>query len=168
MGELLNRQFQRDILERLGFDYPDNSDLGSIFGEISNTLRVNLSYLEEHGMLTIVWPNHQRARSHPIGARITAKGLDFLADDGGLTAILGVVTVRIDEDQLKKILIDQVRKSDNTKSTKARLIEVIRGLPADVAKEAVMTAAKSGIGHVPDIAHWIANLGEMGIRALSD
>jgi hypothetical protein len=156
MGELLNRELQRDILNKLAENYPKPADVGSLFGRPSNAIMVNLSYLEEHGPLTTIWVN--RRDDYPTGARITARGLDFLADDGGLTAILGVLTVRIDERQLKSILIDRVKASAEPKDVKTRLIDMIRGLPADISKEALMEAAKNGLDHIPDIAQWIMAL----------
>ena len=36
--------------------------------------------------------------------KITAKGVDFIRDDGGLSAILSVQTVKLHEDTLKELL----------------------------------------------------------------
>ena len=45
------------------------------------------------------------------GARITAKGIDFLEDDGGLSAILGVVTVKLHADTLREMLAKKIDAS---------------------------------------------------------
>jgi hypothetical protein len=156
VGEFIDRELQRGILTRLADTYPKMADVGSVFGSVSKPIMVNLSYLEEHGLLTTSWIN--RRDDFPTGARISARGLDFLADDGGLTAMLGILTVRSDERQLKQILIDRVNSSNEPKDIKTRLIETIRGLPADLTKEAMVEAAKSGLEQIPNIAQWIMSL----------
>jgi hypothetical protein len=52
--------------------------------------------------------------------KITSRGIDFLADDGGLAAILGVVTVKLHEETLKALLeagVDALPPPQTAKST---------------------------------------------------
>ena len=83
---------------------------------------------------------------------ITAQGLDFIEDDGGLSAILGVVTIKLHEDSLKALLTDAVNESREPDTVKARLIDQIRSLPADATKKVVLDAAKAGLAAAPSIA----------------
>lgn len=85
-------------------------------------------------------------------AVITAKGLDFLADDGGLSAILGTITVKLHEDTLRAILEDAVEKSAEPPGVKKKLLEQIKSLPAEVTKQAVLDAAKAGLQQAPVLA----------------
>ena len=64
----------------------------------------NMIYLEEHGLIVsgIVVGREQHQIS-VMNLRITAKGLDFIEKDGGLGALLNIVTVKIHEDTLAKI-----------------------------------------------------------------
>lgn len=57
-------------------------------------------------------------RSTLAGATITARGMDFLPDDGGIGAILGMVAGRLHEETL---------------------------LPAEATKSVVLDAAKIGL-----------------------
>ena len=49
---------------------------------------------------------------------ITAKGLDFLEDDGGLSAILGAITVKLDPDDLRALIAARIEESDLPTRTK--------------------------------------------------
>ena len=64
--------------------------------------------------------------------KITEKGLDFLKDDGGLTAILGIVTVRFEADTIRTILQIKVNQSDLSPADKQKLHGVLQELPAEV------------------------------------
>ena len=42
----------------------------------------------------------------------TEKAFDFLAEDGGLSAVLGVVTVRLDSETLRELVSLKIDKAD--------------------------------------------------------
>ncbi len=44
-----------------------------------------------------------------ILARITAKSIDLLEDDGGVSAILGVVTAKLHEDTIRNLVLAEVK-----------------------------------------------------------
>jgi len=62
------------------------------------------------------------------------KGLDFLKDDGGLSAILGVVTVRFEADTIRTILQLKVDQSDLSPVDKQKLRGALQELPAENIK----------------------------------
>ncbi|CAN5352012.1 hypothetical protein BH11PSE11_BH11PSE11_22150 [soil metagenome] len=90
----LDRELQKMILEKLAEVYPDEifevapvfpeSDRGAVF--------FNLQYLAEHGLINSGVRKSQSGDAddqwYELGTKITAAGLDFLADDGGPGAIL--------------------------------------------------------------------------------
>ncbi|MBC8718828.1 hypothetical protein [Ochrobactrum sp. Marseille-Q0166] len=86
---------------------------------------------------------------------ITAKGLDFLQDDGGLSAILGVVTVKLHEDTIKELLIKKVEQSSAEPTVKKKLIDQIKSLPAEMTKVATVEGLKAGIDSLPDVIQWL-------------
>lgn len=91
MSQMLNRELQRTLLQRLAVSYPDaveRNELEAIAP--ARAYIVNMSYLAEHGLVSTLV-----IAGYISSARITARGLDFLADDGGLTAMLGAVSVRL-------------------------------------------------------------------------
>jgi hypothetical protein len=96
--------------------------------------------------------------------RITAAGLDFLADDGGLSAILGVVTVRLHEDTIKALLIEQVERSSAPDDLKTKLKSQIKSLPAEALKTVTTEGLKAGLTHIPDAMSWL----EMLLRTFSN
>ncbi|HET8941920.1 MAG TPA: hypothetical protein VFN13_08030 [Rudaea sp.] len=129
---------------------PDN-----LFGLPSqNDLIREASYLQEHGLAQInvlAFTGQRQLRS----IRITARGIDFLADDGGLGAILGVVTVRFDADTLKALLIREVEQSGEPAQVKQKLIDQIKGLPAEGVKVLVTEGLKAALRHLPNAIQWL-------------
>ena len=111
-----------------------------------NELGANVAYLEEHGLVDAKWDGNRSVGK----VQITAKGLDFLADDGGLSAILGVVTIRLHEDTLKAILIDRVDASGEPETVKSKIKEQIRALPAEGMKTITTELLKGLLARVPD------------------
>ncbi len=90
---MLNRTLQRQILELLRKHYPRGAIPVSDLGLGEEQAAANLRYLEEHGLCesgVMIGADGHIAYGQ---STITAAGLDFLEDDGGLSAILGVVTV---------------------------------------------------------------------------
>ena len=83
----LDRGLQRDILRALAEKFPQYSRLKDVYpqGASQEVEIYNLHYLLGHGLVEVKTPDTTRVPP----ARITSAGLDFLTDDGGLTAILG-------------------------------------------------------------------------------
>ena len=94
----LDRELQRQILEKLADAYPD--EIFEVAPEFPGVDRFfvffNLQYLAEHGLVNSGVRKSQSGDTedqwYEVGTKITATGLDFLADDGGLGAILGAGT----------------------------------------------------------------------------
>ena len=126
----LDRNLQREILKELNNIYPDSKKyeywidaaIAQVVGVIETVEEAelyiakrtaNLRYLAEHGLVVC----HDKNLSATV--KITAKGIDFLTDDGGLSAILGVVTVKLHGDTIQALIaakIDQAEISDSEKS----------------------------------------------------
>lgn len=115
----VNRELQREILKYAKDQYPDfaegkkidaiyyecfppedetyEGDFDRITGD--KELIGNLNYLEEHGLII-----HFEELGFTPTIKITAKGIDFLEDDGGLSAILRTVTVKFDAQNLRELV----------------------------------------------------------------
>ncbi len=93
----------------------------------------NLRYLWEPGLIAGQWGHFSGGGATTAGATLTAKGIDFLADDGGLSATLGVVTVKLHGDSIKALLLERVEKSAADTSVKKELIEKIKPLSESAA-----------------------------------
>ena len=101
----LNRKLQFDILAALREVYPDSLLVSAIPGfSHDREFMGNLFYLQEHGVIAggdIREPGQCRSM---VDAQITKAGLDFLADDGGLEAILGKQTVKFEITDLLEVM----------------------------------------------------------------
>ncbi|MBN8241907.1 hypothetical protein JF546_02645 [Nitratireductor aquimarinus] len=156
-----DRALQKKILEDLKTLYPEFADMQRSFKEIptDRELTPNLRYLEEFGLVEVNWyPKTNTSPKRPFAAAITARGIDFLADDGGLTAILGVVTVRLHEETIKELLIDRVQSSDEPESVKSRMVSQIKSLPAEMTKTVTIEGLKAGLARTPDAIAWLQKL----------
>lgn len=78
-------------------------------------------------------------------ARITTKGRDYLAEDGGLTRELGVVTIKLHEDQLHQLIELQIHRSELPQTQKQRLLDQLRQLPAETTKHLAMQLVDAGL-----------------------
>ncbi|KAA3447156.1 hypothetical protein C7I87_28305 [Mesorhizobium sp. SARCC-RB16n] len=152
----LERGLQLKLLQTLSEVYPDSMrSFPVIEGADLSTFTANLWYLTEHGLAEAKWSRMLNGPPGPISARITAAGLDFLADDGGLSAILGIVTVRLHEDTIKALLVDQVEKSNAPATVKTKLVDQIKSLPAEATKALTLEAIKAGLANVPQFIDWL-------------
>ena len=136
----LDRALQKRILIGLAGTYPAGTyDVAkTLHPEVVEevTLIRTLQYLDEHGLVS----NGFKLQSLLSGddswleqnrTNITAKGLDFIANDGGLGAILNTVTVRIDASQWAELLASKVESLESiSHDERSEIAKVIRNLPA--------------------------------------
>lgn len=157
MGEFVTREHQRALLEELKDVYPEVKPYRFNGDEAGRRATANLHYLLEHSLIEgKIRLSSAGDRSSICAVRLTHKGLDFLLDDGGLSAILGVVTVKLHDDSIRQLLINRV--DADTKATpeeRDALRDKIRKLPAEMLGTVVSEATKEGLKHVPDLAAWL-------------
>jgi len=152
----LDRDLQREILQKLADAYPGPTS--GAWDEIqeltdTDTLVGNLLYLEAHGLIESGL-RQSASGQHSIstgGLKITARGLDFLADDGGLSAILGVVTIRLHDDQIRLLLEARIQGSDAPEEEKRKWLDQLRGIPADATKHLVHKLIDAGLAQWPTV-----------------
>ena len=127
-----------------GAEYPDLSEQFELFLKIKvdmpklKHLRENLFYLSEHGLLK------QKGSSY----RITHKGIDFIEDDGGLSAILNVSTVKLHPSSVE-LLISVIDGSSLNPSDKQKMIDQLKSLPADSIKQILTELVNKGVDYLP-------------------
>lgn len=153
--ELLDREFQRALLQRMAERFPDEVEpLHELDGMDPRQITYNLAYLREHGLVRVQWQNGSR-EAIPVRAAITAQGIDFITDDGGLSAILGVVTIRLHQDEVKDLLIQKINSAKAPEGVKTALVAQVKKLPAEMVKQATMEGLKAGLDSVPDLILWL-------------
>lgn len=153
---LLDRKLQLDILNKMASVYPLPYNFGSEIATMdeakSDVFCANLYYLQEHGLISPKSIEIAIGNEFQIGhTQLTAKGADFIADDGGLSAILGVVTVRFEAEQLRQILEVKINLSDLDSERKNSMIKALRQLPADSIKHLTTKILDSGWDSLPTL-----------------
>lgn len=156
----LNRELQLRVLRHLMELYPNQEfRMDRAFKDVDRAdLTANVRYLYEHGLVFAGWTETNTGGVQHGGAYLTAKGADFLADDGGLSAILGVVTVKLHSDSIKALLTAHIEKSDADPSVKASLIAKIKSLPAAALEAVILEGLAAGMTYLPDTAGWLQKL----------
>lgn len=153
----LDRKLQLALLTTLREHYPEVGIIDDLFNTDDYAqLQGNLTYLEEHGLI------EPEAISRGTGvprailtAKITAQGLDFLEADGGLSAILGAVTIKFDAENIRQILEDKVIQSELPQLEKETLLAKVRGFSGDLLKGLIIKAAEKALDKPQDLARII-------------
>lgn len=109
----LDRTYQKNLLLFLLESYPlyeDAKEHCDLLKEEDQTKYIaNVVYLQDHGLLEngveIVFSSDAHAIINDYGfPAITEKGIDFVLQDGGLSAILNVQTVKLHSDTIKELI----------------------------------------------------------------
>ncbi|BEH14275.1 hypothetical protein [Marinobacter shengliensis] len=154
---LSDREFQREILRFVKESYPHPAfadALNQRFG--GSELSAHLHYLDNHGLIEM---NASRLcgpepMERLVSATITAKGIDYLEADGGLGAELGIVTVRLDTNQLREMLDKRIAESPGPESVKDRLRAKVLQMPEEALGQLSHRLFEILLGKAPDlIAH---------------
>lgn len=141
--EQLDRQLEKEILETLKFYFPNPkkfSDLCESMGNIHHSvLFAEISYLIGHGLAEM---KEQRSGNYFM---ITSKGIDFLQDDGGLSAILNTVTIKFDIENVRKLFEEGIIRNIKDENEKSTLLHKLRSLPANALQKALDKLIERGI-----------------------
>lgn len=146
----LNRHKQRAMLEKLAAVYPRKL-MGADLSDEDNWPIADLWYLDEHGLIELNarTSNDGSQTIKAFNARMTAKGCDFLRGDGGLSAILGVVTIKIHDDTIKSMIEAKILNADLPPAEKRKWIDALRTLPAETTKHLAMKLVDLGLDQLP-------------------
>jgi len=147
MGELLNREYQYGVLRQLADTYPEPCPVHQVWGpQEDNTLRVNLYYMRNHGLIEFVEHGDKDSpKPLPIEVTINAAGLDFMSQDGGLQAVLNTVIIRFDDEQMLQILEVLVGKATGSDDQKARIMDHLKDIPASMIANVVEKLSMQGV-----------------------
>lgn len=156
MANKIDKEFQLKLLREMAEKYPSEVSYNGIY--VPPKTMANLAYLFDHDLIEWEPAFEEDGQPSVYSTKITAKGLDYISDDGGLTAELGVVTVKLHEDTIKELMIAKIQSSDANPTVKKNLIETLKKLPADAMKELSMAAVRRGIDSLPDAVQWFQTL----------
>lgn len=162
MVEWMDRELQKKLLGFMADSYPDAPNLNEddMNAEEKTLVIKNLAYLHESKLCTLSNPDYINSKGFIsfTKAVITPKGLDFLQEDGGLSAILNVVTVRFEADTLRALIAAKIDASSEPEEKKAEAKKRLLGLKEEGLKAAVGKAVELGLGSIPGAAHWLLSI----------
>lgn len=155
------RALQREMLEHLRDHYPNESSDVLSLGD-PKYCAGNLYYLRELGLVRLVEGQFMDGTRHLSSATITAKGIDFIEDDGGVSALLGTVTIKLHEDTLRRLIESKVKASDAPEDQKTGLLQAIREAPGDAIKHLTEKLLDLGLENAPKAIPLIQTLLQSG------
>lgn len=150
----LNRELQRRILECCAQHYPSMTSEVKAFAPLPE-LAANIFYLQEHGLVEAILKQSLSRDFAFGGVKATSRGMDFLAEDGGLSAILGVVTIKLHDDTFKQLVESKILEAELAPADKQRYIDQLRALPAETTKHLVMRLVDKGLESGPQAMAWL-------------
>jgi len=155
-----DRNFQNELLHRLAQYYP-HSHVGRWheLHEVENVVKVNVFYLMEHGLIDADAKVERRADGgFAYGScKITKKGMDFIAKDGGLSAVFGVQVVQLHDHTVRELIALAILKSDADPVHKRKWIDALQSLPAESIKHLTMKMIDLGLDNLPHGMPWLTN-----------
>lgn len=163
---ILDRKLQLELLEKMSSTYPDFYNFNREYYDGTQEYRevvANLYYLQQHNLIE----ERSTLRSNASDGlkrlqihlpTINQNGLDFLADDGGLSAILGVVTIKIDPEQYRQILITRVQESNLPIEQKHQAVAVLQSLSYENIKHLSTKFVDLGWDNLGSLMHLIQNI----------
>lgn len=146
----LEREKQKKLLQILFNAYPNHLqknayvELKSMF-DSDDTFIANLLYLEEHELIHSGLQQHLNDYSINFGAiKITAKGIDFIQQDGGLSAILNVQTIKFHRDAVI-VLEDLIAISNMSSEQKEKAKSTLGEMSTEAIKTVVQAVTTAGL-----------------------
>jgi hypothetical protein len=149
--KLLNRTLQLDVLRRLAETYPDPVAPQQLeLDHMAPEVNFNLRYLAEHDLIDAQVTKYLEGPAFVHALRITAKGLDFLQEDGGIGAMLSVVTVRLEAETLRALIEARLDQSPLPAEEKSKLKQWLQTASGEALKEATQRLVQAALDQVPD------------------
>jgi hypothetical protein len=151
----LDRALQLELLKELAEAYPAQANVQQ-HAKDNPEVTPNMHYLYGHGLIDGDISSAVASTSkHFLYARITVNGLDLLAEDGGLSAILGVLTVKLHDDTIKSMVEARISRSDLSPEDKQGWIDQLRDLRGESIKYLTMKLLDAGLESWPRVLHAI-------------
>ena len=149
-----DRSLQQKILESLREQYPEIVEISVLpFYQRNPQFMGNLFYLEEHELIKAVGKRVDVFGVPPeiLSAKITAKGIDFIENDGGIDAILKTITVKFNPEDIRKLLYDKIELAHIPIEEKNSILQTIKNMPAEGLKLVTEKLINFGLDQTPDV-----------------
>lgn len=159
-----DRNAQRKLLQYLYDAYPfplldyQISEIGELFDDEINLI-ANLMYLEEHGLIrNSVFHTLCSITPNTAELSITKDGIDFILDDGGLSAILNVVTIRFHQETINELIKIVENSHEGTTEEKKDIVSKLKSLSFETTKQLMSQLIALGLQKMPDVFHLIQTI----------
>lgn len=143
-----DRELQKDILQKCISIYPEYTSWRLFPPEImdygDDVLSANIVYLSEHGLISIRNRTSDDPYSFLDNMRASHRGIDFMLNDGGLSAILDVQTIKFHRDAVV-VLEDLIAISSMTENEKEKAKSTLSDLSTESLKVLVQTITVAGL-----------------------
>jgi hypothetical protein len=106
----------------------------------------------------VIWSAYDRTVSWG-GARINQRGLDFLEDDAGVSAVLATVTVKLHKDTVRNLIEAKVVGSTLPEDKKSVIVTTLHAMPEAGLRALTTTLVQRGLNSLPDASHLLRLLG---------
>ena len=106
----------------------------------------NLLYLEQHGLIKI--QDESGIDTWMLLIQITHQGIDFLQQDGGLSAILDIVTIKLHNDTIHTLLHKKIDEAEISEKEKENLKKDL----LKIKDSALNTLTENAINAIPATA----------------
>lgn len=150
---MLDRELQKRLLKALYDIYPAKwkQIIREYDEEHPDVVTFNLYYLSEHGLVQLNGYRNVEMSYRPIAsAGITAKGIDFIQEDGGLSAILGTVMVKLHADTIRDLIEAKIlRNEEIPPEEKSSLLKSLRAMPEEAMRQLTHKLIGYGLEQAP-------------------
>lgn len=163
-GEVSSKKIAKALFPDYSFTFQPYRDvaLAEALGETPQAedrkftqIEQNIYYLEQSGLIDL---DIQRTTAYiKLDCSINNRGIDFIEDDGGLSAILGVVTIKLHADTIKELIQQKIEAADITDSEKSTLKSAL----SKIGDAALATLTEKAIEALP-IAYFFSVLNSVG------
>ncbi len=156
---LLSREYQLSILQSMFEEYPDLKNTAVLLNKLEeenyDKFVANIVYLQEHELIKpfisiTSYDDMGEAMITNMSCQgITAKGIDFMMQDGGLSAILNTRIVKLHPDTIRDLLQNRIQASNL--ENKEELIDKIKSIPIEAAKILLDKLLDKGLENLPSL-----------------
>lgn len=149
----LDRTVQRHLLEYFAAYFPDHAGHNEYTRSLDYPeLLVHLCYLEKHGLIENKLRPSEADHQHPTWtySRITAKGLDLLANDGGLYSLFQNFSPRLPAEALRTVLEHNIARLPLPEAEKLFLADHVRHASLELLERAVFNLIEQAFEKIPE------------------
>lgn len=149
-------ELAREILEFAESEYPNPYAVDELNGQRGKDLvTATAHYLVEHELLEGTCRNRMGTIDSYADVRLTARGVDYLSNDGGLTAELGVMTVRLEAESIRDLVMARAELAGLPNHEKNLLRAQLEELPKEALQHLSKRLIDAGLAAAPLSLQWL-------------